>query len=441
MYTSYIGKKFLRLWNEREGANKSAKDFFDEVMFPIFFNDNQHLMHVHGSSFFQKLSKSLIKPGKSEHILRLERLHSNIDDRKISGSTYVGYAAEDIQETTSGQLTSIDRSIESEEIYASWIGEGLGIGMSGGIILIEEDEILINLYKGWGLYRKYLQQTQNLKDKQIETWNGHWLHHVFSDVFDPDDPMYEFNLTTENVQGRIAIPTISWSRVIFSLSKKFPKSTITAYAYTLSKTNTTLGFVNIFLPEIRTFVEIKDLLFLNYEEHKLTEKELAALETFFTFKGACSTGTIGLKVLEPDKLRTYMPKGSVPFAQGKEYKFTDAQSFNNYQIFKTWIIAMLKKTELLELASKIAQALHNREKLDDSGTRGKTGASQFSKKFLDTKSIPEAIKGLTSLLDEVPNPDQKEMIRNVLVEILEMPKDQFPLFITLIGFEYTYQKQ
>lgn len=439
MYTSYIGKKFLKLWNEREGKNKSAKDFFDEEMYPIFFNSNRHLMHVHGSSFFQKLSKSLKDSGKSEHLLRLERLHSNIESGKISGSTYVGYAAENIQETTSGQVTSMNREIEADEIYASWIGEGLGIGLSGGIILIAEDEVLMTLFAGWKLYRKYIQQTPNLKDKQIETWNGHWLHHALSEDFDPEDPMYEFDLTTENVQGKIAIPTIEWTRIIFSLSRKFPASIITAYAYILSKTNTTLGFVNLFLPEVRSFAEIKDVLFLNTQEHELTEKELEHLEPFFSFKNACATGAIGLKVLEPDKLRMYMPTGSVPYAQGREYKFTDSQSFYNYQIFKTWIIAMLKKTELLELAAKVAQALHSHENTNGSGSRGKTGASQFSKEFLKTKSLPDATKKLTSLLDEVP--EQKEMIRQVLVELLEMPKDQFPLFITLIGFEYSYQKQ
>lgn len=57
MYTSYIGKKFLKLYNEKERLNLSAKDFFNTVLFPLFFNDDRHFMHVHGSTFFQKVSE------------------------------------------------------------------------------------------------------------------------------------------------------------------------------------------------------------------------------------------------------------------------------------------------------------------------------------------------------------------------------------------------
>lgn len=51
MYTSYIGKKFLKLYNEKERLNLSAKDFFNTVLFPLFFNDDRHFMHIHGSTF------------------------------------------------------------------------------------------------------------------------------------------------------------------------------------------------------------------------------------------------------------------------------------------------------------------------------------------------------------------------------------------------------
>ncbi len=54
MYTSYIGKKFLKLFNEQEGKNLSAEEFFDKHFFSLFFNDVKHLLHVGNSPFFQK---------------------------------------------------------------------------------------------------------------------------------------------------------------------------------------------------------------------------------------------------------------------------------------------------------------------------------------------------------------------------------------------------
>jgi hypothetical protein len=56
MYTSYIGKKFLDAWNEREGKSLTAREFFDNVLFPLFFDDERHLLHVSNSPFFQQLS-------------------------------------------------------------------------------------------------------------------------------------------------------------------------------------------------------------------------------------------------------------------------------------------------------------------------------------------------------------------------------------------------
>jgi hypothetical protein len=54
MYTSYIGKKFLKLYNEKMQQEYTASEFFESVFFPVFFTDDAHLMHVGNSPFFQK---------------------------------------------------------------------------------------------------------------------------------------------------------------------------------------------------------------------------------------------------------------------------------------------------------------------------------------------------------------------------------------------------
>lgn len=40
MYTSYIGLKFLKIYNKKKGTNYIAEDFFIEIIFPLFFNDD-----------------------------------------------------------------------------------------------------------------------------------------------------------------------------------------------------------------------------------------------------------------------------------------------------------------------------------------------------------------------------------------------------------------
>lgn len=441
MYTSYIGKIFLKLYNEKEQKNLSAKQFFDEILFPLFFDGEKHLMHVHGSSFFQKIRKSDLASGNSESIIRLNRLHKDIENMKISGSTYVGYAAEKIEEVTSGQVSSLDCKIDADEIYASWIGEGLAIGLSGGLILLSQGNILWALFKGWQFYRNYINQTPNLKGRQIETWNGHWLCHYFSSKFKGTEPLNGFELPTtqdDEEKGVVSIPTKDWVKVIFALTKIYPKQIITCYAYFLGKTNTTLGFINIYLPEVRRLYEFRDKVFIDKEQTIMNDKEIEQLETFYKFKNVCKLGTLGLKSIEPKGFRIYMPIGTYQYAQGKKIDFTKENSLYIFPIIKLWVIAMLNKTELLELASEVAASILNIENEQKPESRGKTTASREATKILDSRSVKTFIDNLTESIELKPH--NARIFKQVVKEILIMPIDNFPLFVTLIKFEYYYQK-
>lgn len=436
MYTSYIGKKFLTLYNEKEGKNLTAKEFFEEIFFELFFEDESHLMHVGNSPFFQKPKSEDVEKHGSKSLAQLNNLQTNIENDEPNMAIFVGFAAKDLQGTTSGQLTSMDFKIDEEEMYASWFGEALSMGVSGGYLMaIDEPKVLLTLYEGWKYYRKYLQQTPNVKDKQIETWNGHWLTHCFDKNYNENDPFENFQVETVNTLGKIAIPTNDWSKVIFALSKKYPNQTITAYCYNLSQTNTTLGFINLFLPEVRKMYQFRDAIFINEKGSVLEYEQIEKLQTFYGFKNACQLGTIGLKALEPANLRTYMPKGSVMYAQGKDFKFNNEQSFLDYQLYKLWITAMLNKTELLNLAADVAKALIEFEKGDE---RGKKIYSTISQNIKDSKNIKSFIDSITIMLEkEAVNGD---IFKDVVTQVLKMPADNFPLFSTLIRFEYQYQK-
>jgi hypothetical protein len=139
--------------------------------------------------------------------------------------------------------------------------------------------------------------------------------------------------------------------------------------------------------------------------------------------------------MEPAKLREYMPKGSILYAQGKEYKFSDQESFINYQLFKIWIIAMLNKTELLKLATGVACALFEFEKTEE---RGKTVFSTLSREVREAGNIKIFIDKLTEVLSNKPT--NIDVFKEVVEKVLKMPSDSFPLFATLIRFEYAYQK-
>ncbi|MCK9304662.1 MAG: hypothetical protein M0P27_04635 [Bacteroidales bacterium] len=425
----------MKLYNERTKGCLSAKDFFDKVFFKLFFDDEKHLLHVGNSPFFQKPKEEDVKKHGSKSLAQYNNLKTAIENDIPNMSIFVGSQAKDVGGTTSGQVTEMTVKTDQEEMYASWFGEALGIGVSGGyVILIDEPEVLWTLFKGWKYYRRYLAQTPNVKDKQIETWNGQWLWHWGRPYYDSEHPDDNLQIETSEVQGNVAIPTQQWSKVVFVLSKKFPNKTIIAYSYNLSQTNTTLGFINLYLPEVHRIFDLREKLFFE-ENDTLTEEEIETLSTFYTFKEACKLGTIGLKAIEPAKLREYMPKGSFVYSQGKEYKFSNEESFINYKLFKIWIIAMLNKTELLKLATGVACALFEFEKTEE---RGKTVFSTLSREVREAGNIKIFIDKLTEVLSNKPT--NIDVFKEVVEKVLKMPSDSFPLFATLIRFEYAYQK-
>src|SRR5690606_127708 len=160
-------------------------------------------------------------------------------------------------------------------------------------------------FEGWLFYRARLQQTPNLKDKQIETWNGHWLHHVFGKYYDPGNKDAGLRFEPQIVLGKLAIPTIDWVQVIFALSRKYSNEVLTAYAYKLFQTNTTLRFITLYLPQVNRLIKLKEQLFVLPADGRNQREFEQLYSTFFNFKNACKFGMIGLQTLEPDKLREY----------------------------------------------------------------------------------------------------------------------------------------
>jgi len=469
MYTSYIGNKFLKIYRERKGLSEdySAKQFFDEILFPVFFDDDEHLMHVGNSPFFQKPTKQAVEEHGSKSKAQLFNLRSKIEEGVPSGAIYVGYGAESLEATSSGQVTSMPLNLDSDEIYASWIGQALAIGVSGRLAIhIAEDELLWTVYNGWKLYRRYLYQTPNLKDKQIETWNGQWLNHAYSKSFSNADPLAGFDPKPDNVLGKLAIPTIDWVKVIFALSLKYPNHVLTAYVYSLSQTNTTLGFINLYLPKVRRLIRLKEQLYRLPEDGRNDSDFEDMYSTFYNFKNACMLGTIGLKALEPAKLREFMPSGTAKYAKGNDYRFADtklkqkkgetheafeerllkaknkySEDLINFRIYKTWIIAMLNnKKELNALAEQVAQALIDFEhQVSTSGSgRGKSTPKRLSDELKASKSLKFFIENLTALMAEYK--ESATVLKKVKDAVIELPGDLFPLFVTLIRFEYQFKK-
>lgn len=422
MITSVIGRIFLRAYNERAHTNLNAKSFFVEKYYPLFFDSNKYMQWVQNSPFVQ------MKKGQKVDTLTSDERKEKLDEliRKIEGgardaSVAIGYSASEEKEfaTTSGQVSNIPINMTDEDIYLSWIGASLGVGVQGGYsILFNDPRILLAIFDGWRLYRKALDNMPDLKGNQISSWNGQWLAHRFDYDFDPDRPMADFNYSSLSKDGKIEVKVASWTSVLIHIASVIRNHNELGYVYNLGQMNTTIGFIPFNLAQIRAPKELYERFF-GMDDSKKAE---AFWGTAFGFEKACSAGVIGLKALEPKGLREYMEEAKIPKA-----KDIHEIKFNTY---KTWIMAMLNNEDLWSKAEEFAHVLHGYAL---SSERGKTDKSNKVKDLLESNNKKQFIDTLTSI---VPDLIDKETVKEMARTLNSMAADNVPYFLTLIRFHY-----
>jgi hypothetical protein len=428
MYASHIGKQLLQLYNEHQKQNLSAREFFEKEFFPVFYDHPRYLQWITNSPFVQGY-RSNSPPDITARHEKLEILHNKVSTVAADGSFAIGFPAAELTATTSGQVSTLAIPVESEDIYCSWIGAGLGVGVKGGYVLyINHPEVLWSLFQGWQHYRNLLNDTPSLKPNQIDTWNGHWLHHAFSREFDPKRPTANRkDLIETQKDGSQLIPTIGWVHIIFALTRKFPLQDIMAYVFSLGQTNKTIGFIQLKLKEVKYLHDAYTIHFSTQGDIGIQKME-ALYETALGFELACENGAIGIKTIEPKQLRDYMPtklgKSKFPVYKNEEITIT-------FNIYQSWLIAMLKNTSLLQLASRTAEIFYN---YASATTNAKTTRANRIEKTLGATNRRLFIDGLTEIHKDEPSQDP---LFDELVDVLDtLPVDNFPYFLTLIRFKY-----
>jgi hypothetical protein len=435
MYTAYIGKRLIELVNQREGENRSAKEFYDEVYIPLFFFNERYLQHVNNSKFDQAYKQKGKTRLTSDVLAKtLANQHAKIQNDAPDGSFFLGGAAAEISAGTSGQVTDILLPITSHEVYASWIGAALGVGVSGGLnLLIDSDEVLLALYDGWYRYREYLTQTPNLKPHQINTWNGYWVTNFFDGLYSADYPFANKQPETkiDSKTGIASVETTPWVKVIFALAEKMPKQIINTYVYSLSQMNTTVGFISMELPAV---------LFLNELYQKISKEEsiitntdsLATLyDTALGFQKACELGKIGIPALEPKQLREHIPSVNGEGKPFKTPKNVNDSILLTYNFYQTWIIAMLNNQQLIDLTKRIAVVLKD---FSSQGDRGKKVTSNAVDDLLKSSNRRQFIEKLADFVKQ--NEAEKIAFDELGDTVVLMPLTDFPLFMALLKLKY-----
>lgn len=464
MISINIGRTFLTAFNKKYNKSYTAKEFFETIFFEEFFNHPKYMLWHTNSPFVQ------MKKGQKPHLLsteeRIEKLN-NLKEKIAAGerdsSIAIGFPASEEKKfrTTSGLVSDIDISSKESDVYYSWIGAGFGIGVSGGYcIFLNDPEILLSIYEGWGAYRRFLNDVtlEKLASNKINTWNGQWLTFRCSKKF---KNRYDFSLLDSlgffehNKNGDIQINTVKWTQLFFSLSQRFSDQTIMGYVFSFGQTNKTIGFVPFHLHQAKTIIYFYRRLF---GENNAIKDSRVYEDMFGTqFKSACQLGAIGLHALQPRDLRSYFNKGKKPDFKiksdlSKKRGETEEQYLKRqhaasdkayekvvlFRTFKTWLVAMLTKNkeEMLDYTIDVAKALHAYR------SQAKTNEHKnlIEKELLVANSKKQFINALAVVIKDILLA-HLDIIRDLKERVHLMSSEDFGYFVVLLRFDYAYEER
>lgn len=429
MIASVIGRTFLNAYNEEHGTSYDAKTFFKEQYYPLFFDHNKYMMTAGNSPLENpKLSWDAMLNGKKEYETAAQRherfikFMDKIEDGEADASIAVGFPTLDATSTTSGQVTDMKMPLDEEDIFLSWIGSGLGVGVLGGFsILFNHKDILMDVYQGWKYYREALENTPKLRGNQINTWNGQWLVY-YNDhrIFNQNNPLAGFN-PYSGKNGVLGIDLQTWTKVLVGIAKKYRDIQLMGYVYNIGQTNTTLGFIPFNLMQIRRPVQLYEKFFGINDGHKAEN----LWGTAIGFKSACRVGAIGLRAMEPKGLAEYMQKGKLPKPE------KDEEQRISYNTYKIWILSMLNNEELWreseELAELLADASVNKDK------KISTKSKHSVEEVLAAVNKKQFVDAVTNMMSSIGS---TEKLVSIVKDVHSMPTDNVPYFLTLVRFQY-----
>lgn len=433
MITTLVGKTFLKAYNQKYNSDHSAKGFFEMEYFELFFNHPKYLQWITNSPFVQmKTGQKPEKLSADERKEKLQNLFAKVESEFPDASFALGYPAADGKEyaSTSGLVSDLKIATDTEDVYYSWIGSGLGIGVAGGFnLLINDAQITLETFEGWKHYRKYLNDAtlEKLRGNQINSWNGQWLTYKLGKRYGED-----FNFSTlanEDIfkveSSLVEVNTVNWSNLFFSLSMLYPDKILNAYIYSFGQTNKTIGFIPIYLKAGTRLKEVFKQLF--HTELPFKEKNFQALFGMH-IKRACELGNIGLHALRPENLKKYMD-------EDKNLSFKKEEETIIYQSYKTWLIAMLSKNkeQITDYTIELARLIQRYR----AGAKGTDRKNLIEKDLLGPKTKKSFLDGLTAMIDGIEKTDL-EVLKNLRDEVHLMTNEEFGYFNTLLKFDYAF---
>lgn len=274
MNIQIYGKKFLDYYNQKEGTDYSPFDFFNEIMFPLYFDcpRNKHLFTV-TNSLFSQTNKTNTKNFKDKH-KRLEikkNFFDLINDKNFKSTTFIGSYAENIYAVSSFN-TPLDIEFEftKDEYYLTWIGYPLAFGIQGYNLYIPFEKIMYLLFKSHYRYRDLLNSPEYNKydGMNVFSWNTVFFNNYYSD---DDFDLNEFNpfenCSFDNKKHKINFnkKDKDWLKLFHGLSVICENNILTCNIVNYTQVGKNIGFFKLKFGNYKKFIDLCKEYFGNHD--------------------------------------------------------------------------------------------------------------------------------------------------------------------------------
>ena len=392
MITFKLGKIFCELYNETNNTNMSPKDIFKNVITPLLFGTEPHLVCWTNSKFSNPSTK------KNPFEENLDKFCSEVesetgglmDTLKVYGGCAVPYNTATKKYKSNPQTTSFcyeeNQYFNIDERYYSWIGGAFLIGIGGYCIAVNDKEFVKTMYDSVIAYRNALIDNADLTDigGKLATWNTIYLYTYYNDG--------DTSTILENYyDGKKFKSNISFEDFIFIIAKHFPNVKYIDLEH-FDKTNVTCGTITISnLGEIKRISDVLEKIYKDVSDNKNFSK--------FNFKNMFDGGHVALKrAIEAGCVYNGIIDPLI--------NFDDYSNLKKNKYFIKYIENVMNENEI-KIANDFIDAI---KKLQKSGTK-------VSKKinFEVPHTIHEFINNITNITKEYGSNESIDNMVNLVI--------------------------
>lgn len=187
MITIKSGELLVKRYNKENNTQLTPKEFFKSVIAPLLFYGNRHLVCWQNSKFSQYINKNKIKL-QTEGI-NAETFNNILNDfceaidnprnNVLTTLNIFGGCAIPKYGVTTLFSYSDNLDFNQDERYCSFIGSSVALLIEGWCVILDNEDVIWEIFKGIEKYRQIIDTNENLSGNQIYAWNTIYLFNKY----------------------------------------------------------------------------------------------------------------------------------------------------------------------------------------------------------------------------------------------------------------------